>query len=67
MAASAKGGVHKGAAGPAGHTNGFNPPLPNRHRQAAAGSSSSVDLLDSINDGGEGIGGWEALQPSTKQ
>ncbi|KID77446.1 Inositol-1,4,5-trisphosphate 5-phosphatase 1 [Metarhizium brunneum] len=58
----------KGPAGTAGHANGFKPPLPSRHGQEAAGSSASVDLLDSTDDdGGEGIGGWEALQPSSKQ
>ncbi|EFY93299.1 Inositol-1,4,5-trisphosphate 5-phosphatase 1 [Metarhizium acridum] len=63
-----QGGERKGAAGTAGHANGFKPPLPSRHGQEAAGSSASVDLLDSTDDdGGEGIGGWEALQPSSKQ
>ncbi|TWU78378.1 inositol polyphosphate 5-phosphatase [Metarhizium rileyi] len=67
MAGGGQGGAGKGAADTAGHVNGFKHPLPGYHGQeAAAGSSASVDLLDSMedDDGGEGIGGWEALQPS---
>lgn len=62
-----QGGAHKGAPGVPGHANGFKPPLPSRHGQPAAASFASADLLDSMNDGGEGMGGWEALQPSSKQ
>jgi hypothetical protein len=60
-------GAHKGPAGMAGRANGIKPPLAGGLGHAAAASSASVDLLDSMTDGGEGMGGWEALQPSLKR
>ncbi|KAK2590304.1 Inositol-1,4,5-trisphosphate 5-phosphatase 1 [Conoideocrella luteorostrata] len=60
--------ANKGPAGAsaAGHTNGNKPPLPSRHGKGAA-ASASADLLDSPNEGGEGMGKWEALQPSSRR
>ena len=50
--AQARPGVNGDAQGP--------PALPGRAGQTAGG----VDLLDSLDEGGEGMGGWETLQPA---
>lgn len=63
----AVGGSGPTAVGPGtGQVNGMKPPLPSRQQtgQAAPGSSS-VDLLDSLEESGEEMGGWETLQPSS--
>ncbi|KAL3961750.1 hypothetical protein ACCO45_003273 [Purpureocillium lilacinum] len=63
--------AHANGRGPAGFTgfngseglNGQGPPLPARHGQGV--DDGPVDLLDSVNEGGEdAMGGWETLQPS---
>lgn len=42
------------------------PALPSRGAPARQERKGPVDLLDSLDDGGQDMGGWETLQPSSK-
>lgn len=53
--------------GPSAGGGGSAPRLPSRHVNGSSGSQQGpVDLLDQLDDGGQEMGGWETLQPSTR-